>query len=96
MTWATTVGVNGGRRRVMMWVMMRAMMWATGTMAATTPATTPAKGMVGTPAERGGGAPGGGRGSGDGGGGGCILQGSLLFIVKIYFCVVCLSCGGTW
>jgi hypothetical protein len=47
--------------------------------------------MVGTPAGRGGGAPGGGRdggggGGGDGGGGGCILQGSLLFIVKIFLC----------
>ena len=91
MTWATTVGVDGGRRQAKTWVMMWAMMWATGTMAATTPATTPAKGMAGTPAGRGGGAPGGGRdggggGGGDGGGGGCILQGSLLFIVKIFLC----------
>jgi hypothetical protein len=83
------VGVDCGQRRVTTWAMMRAMMWATGTMAATMPAMTPAKGMAGTPAGRGGGAPGGGRGgggsgSGDGSGGGCILQGSLLFIVKIY------------
>jgi hypothetical protein len=84
-----------------MWVMMRAMMWVTGTMAAMTPATTSAKGMARTPVGRGGGTPGGGRGgsgggSGDGGGGsgGCILQGLLLFIVKIYFCVVFLSCVG--
>jgi hypothetical protein len=82
-------------------VMMRAMMWATGTMAATTPATTPAKGMVGTPAGRGGGAPGGGRGGGGGGSGegsgegsGCILQGSLLFIVKIFLCGIFMMCGG--
>jgi hypothetical protein len=91
MTWVTTVGVDGGRLRATTWVMMWAM-WTTGTMAATTPATTPAKGMAGTPAGRGGGAPGGGHGVGGGGGGdgggggGCILQGSLLFIVKIFLC----------
>jgi hypothetical protein len=58
MTWATTVGVDGGGRRATTWVMMWAM-WTTGTMAtkmvATTPATTLAKGMAGTPAGRGGG-----------------------------------------
>jgi hypothetical protein len=40
----------------------------------------------------GGGAHGGG--CGDGGGGGCILQGLLLLIVKIFLCVVFLSCVG--
>jgi hypothetical protein len=51
----------------------------------------------------GGGAPGGGRdggggggGSGGGGGGGCILQGSLLFIVKIFLCGIFMVCGGNW
>jgi hypothetical protein len=84
----------------MMWVMMRAMMWATGTMAATTPATTPVKEMASTPVGRGGGAPGGGCGGGSGSsggsgdGGGCILQGSLLFIVKIFLCGIFIMCGG--
>jgi hypothetical protein len=86
----------------MMWVMMWAMMWATGTMAA----TMPAKGMMGTPARRGGGgAPGRGRGSGgsgdgsgsgNGSGGGCLLQGSLIFIVKIFLCGIFMMCGGNW
>jgi hypothetical protein len=46
----------------------------------------------------GGGAPGGGHGGGcgDGGGGGCILQGLLLFIVKIFLCDFFMMCGGNW
>jgi hypothetical protein len=84
MTWATTVGVDEGQRQARTWVIMWEMMWATGTMVAMTPAMTLGKGMVGTPAGRGGGAPGGGRGgggsgSGDGGGGSCILQGLFAF-----------------
>ncbi len=55
MTLAMAVGVDGGQRWAMTWVMMWAMMWAMGMMAATTPATMPTKGMVGTPAGRGGG-----------------------------------------
>jgi hypothetical protein len=109
MTWATMVGVDGGRRLATMWVMMWVMMWLMGTMVAMMPATmavtTPAKGMAGTPAG-GGGAPGGGRGGsgggsgsggGDGGGsGGCILQGLLLLIVKIflYGIFMIMMCGG--
>jgi hypothetical protein len=75
------------------------MMWATGTMAATMRAMTPAKGMAGMPAGRGGGAPGGGRsggGSGNGSGVSCILQGLLLFIVKIFLCGIFIMCGGNW
>jgi hypothetical protein len=66
------------------------------------PVTTPAKEMAGTPAGRGGGAPGGGCGSRGGGGsgdgsiGGCRLQGSLLFIVKIFLCGIFMMCGGNW
>ncbi len=48
MTWATTVGVDGGQRQATEWVMMWAMMWAMGMMAAMTLATMPAKGMAGT------------------------------------------------
>jgi hypothetical protein len=49
----------------------------------------------------GGGAPGGGRGggggsSGDGSGGSCILQGSLVFIVKIFLCGIFMMCRGNW
>jgi hypothetical protein len=44
----------------------------------------------------GGGHGGGGGGSGNGGGGGCILQGSLLFIVKIFLCGIFMMCGGNW
>jgi hypothetical protein len=77
----------------MMWAM-----WAMGTMAA----TMLAKGMAGTLAGRGGtpgrgrGGGGGGGGSGDGGGGSCLLQGSLLFIVKIFLCGIFMMCGGNW
>jgi hypothetical protein len=94
MTWAMMVGEYDGRQRATTWVMMWAMMWATGAMVATTPMTmpamTPVKGIAGTPARRRREAPGVGRGggigsSGNGGRGGCILQGSLLFIVKILF-----------
>ncbi len=49
--------------------------------------------------EGGGGAPGGGRGgssSGEGSGGGCILQGLLLFIVKIFLCGIFMMCGANW
>ncbi len=47
------------------------------------------------------GAPGRGHGSGgsssvDGGSGGCILQGSLLFIVKVFLCGIFMMCGGNW
>jgi hypothetical protein len=41
----------------------------------------------------GGGAPGRGS-SGDGGGGSCLLQGLLLFIVKIFLCGIFIMCGG--
>jgi hypothetical protein len=90
MTWATTVGVDGGQRRARTWVMMWVMMWAMGTFAAMMPATMLAKGMAGTLAGRGGGALGGGRGaggggSGDGGGGSCILQGLFVFYCEENF-----------
>ncbi len=55
MTWATTVGVDGGRWRATTWVMIWAMMWAMGTMATRTLATMPAKGMAGMLVGRGGG-----------------------------------------
>ncbi len=47
----------------------------------------------------GGGIPGRGRGgggssSGDGGDGHCILQGPMLFIVKIFLCGIFMMCGG--
>jgi hypothetical protein len=102
MTWATTVGVDGGRRQATPWVMMWAMMWVTGMMAVTMPETALAKGMAGTPAGRGGGAPGrgcggGGGGSGNGGGISCILQGLYVFIVKIIFlCGIFMMCAGNW
>ncbi len=62
------------------------------------------KGDGGDAGREGGGAPGGGcgggggggGGGGDGGGGGCILQGSLLFIVKIFLCDIFIMCGGNW
>ncbi len=34
--------------------------------------------------------------SGNGGSGGCILQGLLLFIVKIFLCGIFMVCGGNW
>jgi hypothetical protein len=85
----------------MTWVMIRAMIWAMGTMVVTMPAMTLAKGMAGTPVGRGGAAPGGGRGSGGGSGnngsnGGCMLQGSLLFIAKIFLCGIFMMWGGNW
>ncbi len=57
------------------------------------------EGDGGDAGREGGGAPGGGHGGsgggGDGGGGGCILQGLLLFIVKIFF--VCgIFLGKNW
>jgi hypothetical protein len=95
------VGVDGRQRQATTWAMTWAMMWATGMMGARTPAMMPAKGMVGTLAGRGRGAPGGGRGGGgggssgggnggggsDGGGGGCMLQGSFVFYCEDIFCV---------
>jgi hypothetical protein len=105
MSWATTVGVDGGQWQVMTWVMMWAIMWATGTMAATTPAKMPAKGMAGMPARRGeGGGPGGGFGgsgsgsssSGGSSGGSCILQGSFAFHCEDIFVCGIFMCGGYW
>jgi hypothetical protein len=42
----------------------------------------------------GGGGDGGGGGSGNGGCSGCLLQGLLLFIVKIFLCGIFVMCGG--
>jgi hypothetical protein len=36
------------------------------------------------------------HGSGDGGGSGCILQGLLIFIVKMFLCGIFIMCGGNW
>ncbi len=44
----------------------------------------------------GGGCGGGGGSSGNGGGVSCILQGSLLFIVKIFLCGIFMIRGGNW
>jgi hypothetical protein len=91
MTWAMMVGVDGGRRRATTWVMM----WPVWTMGedggddgGDNGGNNAGKGDGGDTGGEGGGAPGGGRvgGGSDGGGGSCILQGSLLFIVKIFLC----------
>ncbi len=104
MSWPMT-GVNSGQGRATTWVMMWAMTWATGTMVTTTPATMPAKGMAGTPAERGGGgAPGGGHTSAVVAAAvaaasmaavAACFRGHLLFIVKIFMSVI-FMCGGNW
>jgi hypothetical protein len=71
------------------------------------PVNNAGKGDGGDAGREGGGAPGGGRGGSGGGSGvggsgvggssgGCILQGSLLFIVKIFLCGIVIMCGGNW
>jgi hypothetical protein len=105
MTWATTVGVDGGRWQAMMWVMMWAMMWATGTMTAIIPAMMLAKGMAGKPAGQGGGgllvedvaaAAAAAAEAAAAAAAAAYCRGRLLFIVKIFLCGILMMCGGNW
>jgi hypothetical protein len=103
MTWVTKVGVNGGRRRATTWVMTWAMTWAMGMMAATTPATMPAKGVVG--AGRGGELLADDAAAAAAAAVAAVAmatavaaycRGRLLFIVKVFLCVIFMMCGGNW
>jgi hypothetical protein len=103
MTWATTVGVNGGQLQATMWVMMWEMMWAMRTIVATTPAMAPAKEMAKMVAGRGGGvllaedaavAVAAGAMAATAA---AYCRGHMLFIAKnIILCGIFMMCGGNW
>jgi hypothetical protein len=103
MTWAMTVGVNGGQWWVRKWAMMWAMMWATGMIAAMTPAMTLAKGMVEMPARRGGGLLAEDAAAAVAAAAeaaamtvAAYCRGRLLFIVKIFLSGIFKMWGGNW